>query len=453
MTFQPRQWVFLAFLIATVAIGGASAAGLGGNIALQLGAALLISVTLWSNQSDGNTRTGLSRFLTAFVVIAALQFLPMPAWLWAQLPGRSNVAQGFDLAGMTRPWLTLSLDPWSSLQSLVWWLPAVAVFLAARDSSAPSNRAIVWTLVGLAYVSVLLASVQALAGAAYFYTVTNYGNGVGFFSNSNHFGTFMLISMALLAGQWLHDRPRSQHRKPAISHTSMLAILLAPLALGVFLSASLACGLLMIPLLGGVMLMARPDIRINWLFVGLGSALVLVVMLYLLTTGILSNDLLAKSGTPGISRGEFATVAIKMIGDFAPFGSGLGTFPSLYPWYEQAEKIGSTYVNHAHDDLLELLVEMGLFGLILLGLFVAWLGKALWQAWSGPREDQSVVQGATLAIALTLAHSLVDYPLRTAAISGLIALCCVIAKRPPDLRSSLARSKPGAGPRESLMDI
>lgn len=40
--------------------------------------------------------------------------------------------------------------------------------------------------------------------------------------------------------------------------------------------------------------------------------------------------------------------------------------------------------------------------------------------------------GASIAIGAVLVHSLVDYPLRTAAMSALIGLCCVLMVRPAE---------------------
>ena len=49
--------------------------------------------------------------------------------------------------------------------------------------------------------------------------------------------------------------------------------------------------------------------------------------------------------------------------------------------------------------------------------------------------------GASIAIGAVLAHSLVDYPLRTAAMSGLIALCCVLMVRPMEAARSRRRHR------------
>lgn len=107
--------------------------------------------------------------------------------------------------------------------------------------------------------------------------------------------------------------------------------------------------------------------------------------------------------------------------DFAPVGSGLGTFPKLYQLTEDPAKVDRWYVNHAHNDYLELAVETGLAGVLLILAFLLWWGRSVWRMLRSPSSDQFAVAGA-IASAATLMHSMVDYPLRTAAIGAVFAM-------------------------------
>lgn len=455
MNLSLGQSLVLAYLFFVLILGGASAAGFSGNTVLQLVGAALIAWTFWSDRRGPSLQTGLRTFLIALAIVAALQFLPLPPAVWHLIPGRAPIAEGFDLAGMAHPWLTLSLNPWATLQSLVWWIPAFALFLAMRSSHAPATRHLVWVIAAVAYASVVLAGVQSLQNSGYFYAITNRGNGVGLFANSNHLGTFMLIAIALVAAQWIYDTGVRQPSKVPLPRHLQLLGLLAPLVIGVFLSNSLACMLLLIPLLTGVYLLSRPQLKLNW-WVALAAGLGFTAgLMWLLASGLVANDLMSQSGTAGISRGEFLANGMRMIGDFAPLGSGIGTFRELYPWYEEPARVTTTYVNHAHNDLLELLIETGIFGVILIVLFGRWLIATVWNLWSKARNETTLAQGATLAAAAILTHSLVDYPLRTAAISSLMFVCCIIARRNPEPRGAAAvtMAEPGAGKRETMMQI
>lgn len=446
-----RSWLVPGYLLAVLLLGGASAAGLAANALLQLVGAGLIAWILWSGDQASATRTGLKPFLIALAAIGLLQFLPLPALIWRYFPGREAVAYGFELAGMPVPWLPFSLDPWGSLQSLIWWIPAFALFASAKMEGRLTSRHVV-TVVGIvAYGSVALAIVQAFGGSGYLYAITNRSNGVGLFANSNHFGSFMLIGLVLIAGQWLQDRPATYRLRPAMAKGRILVARLAPLVFGVFLSNSLACALLLLPVVAGICLLYWPRTKVNWLVVLLALPVVAVGLVWLLGLGLVSNDLMAKSGTAGISRGEFLVNGVAMAKAFAPLGAGLGTFREIYPWFEQPDLVGTTYVNHAHNDLLELLIETGLFGVIVLGVFMRWFVSKLREIWGSARESNPVAVAAAIAVGAVLIHSLADYPLRTGALSSLVAVCLVLMCRSPDAQSGSAN--PRQSPRRAPVSI
>jgi O-antigen ligase len=108
-----------------------------------------------------------------------------------------------------------------------------------------------------------------------------------------------------------------------------------------------------------------------------------------------------------------------------PFGSGLGSFLRVYRLYESPDTVTTTYVIHAHNDYAELALELGLPGVILFLLFLAWWTTAVWSVWrnggGGP-----FARAASIASSAILVHSLVDFPLRTAAISACFAMCLAL---------------------------
>ena len=135
---------------------------------------------------------------------------------------------------------------------------------------------------------------------------------------------------------------------------------------------------------------------------------------------------------------------------YLPFGSGLGTFVSVYPLFEKAEgTLANTYANHAHNDAVEAALETGIFGLVLMGLFVTWLAYRSAAAWTGPiprgasELDQTLARAATIVIVLLLAHSLVDYPLRTGAMMAVMAFACALLIPPPTAEELSTSSRQG----------
>ena len=70
-------------------------------------------------------------------------------------------------------------------------------------------------------------------------------------------------------------------------------------------------------------------------------------------------------------------------------------------------------------------------------LFVIWLVRRsieIWRSAPAPGASQldwSLIRAATIAPALLLAHSLVEFPLRTGAIMAVMAFACALLIEPP----------------------
>src|SRR5690606_19187537 len=83
-----------------------------------------------------------------------------------------------------------------------------------------------------------------------------------------------------------------------------------------------------------------------------------------------------------------------------------------YQIYEAPSNIHRAYVNHAHNDYLELILEGGAPAVLLIATYFMLL------AWQIPALRNSPFQKAALvAVVFVLIHSLVDYPLRTFALT------------------------------------
>ncbi|NNF79023.1 MAG: hypothetical protein HKN05_13425, partial [Rhizobiales bacterium] len=109
-----------------------------------------------------------------------------------------------------------------------------------------------------------------------------------------------------------------------------------------------------------------------------------------------------------LSRSVFSERALQAAFDNFPIGVGFGNFQLIYPSYETATIIVSQYVNHAHNDYLELFLEGSVFaGLLILAYFVL----VIRQCFTGHLVDMQ--KAAVIGIIFVSIHSMVDYPLRT----------------------------------------
>src|SRR5262249_12180691 len=106
------------------------------------------------------------------------------------------------------------------------------------------------------------------------------------------------------------------------------------------------------------------------------------------------------------ARIVFARNTIDLAKAFMPFGSGMGTFPSVYALFENPQDaLLETYANRAHNDLLELMLEAGVAGIGLMVMFFAWFVRRAAKVWLRPDlrlydVDISLARAATLVVGL-----------------------------------------------------
>ncbi len=434
--------VVLVYLAAVLLLGGASAAGLASNVLLEIAGAVLLGWCIAvPDPVHHRAPSGLRPFAAALAVLALIQLLPLPPFVWSHLPGRAGIANGFVLLGEPLPWLPVSLSPWSTVAAFVWWIPALALLAAMLRADAPAPSAVARVVVVTAVAAVAVGAVQRAGGGLYFYEITNFGLGTGFFANANHQAAFLLAALALAGAEHASQRFRQRPERRRISDALFAGVALL-LVIGVLLSNSLAGIGLLAPVLAGIALMFVPGMKLTrgagLAGLGIAAAALVAALLYGWLGGNVAHDTAGSA-----ERLQYLARGLPIVRDMAPFGSGLGTFAHVYDWYESAATVENVFVNHAHDDLLELLIEAGIPGLFVLIVFVRWWLPRCLAVWREHRDNPYML-AATLFTGSMLAHSLVDYPLRTAALSGLFAAGCAMmvrARRAAQTRPRRERSK------------
>jgi O-antigen ligase len=102
--------------------------------------------------------------------------------------------------------------------------------------------------------------------------------------------------------------------------------------------------------------------------------------------------------------------SLKMFSQFPHFGTGLGTFPYAYFLYGRE----AGWVNHAHNEYVESLADMGLWASIALFALLAFLAFSLLRMWIARHhpEVKPVVLGVLTALFAVAFHSFFDFSLR-----------------------------------------
>lgn len=433
MTGYFRAGMIPSYLLLCLLLGGASAAGLWANLLLQL---LALPIIAWSLLADRPVpMPASSRQLLALAALLLLlilvQLVPLPPGLWGLFPNRGEIITGFQLLALPLPWLPISVAPGETLSSALWLLPAAAVLLGIARLGAFRAAWLGFVIIGVTVSGIALGAVQrAGSEAAYPYEVTNYGMATGFFSNANHMATLLMTAIPFAAALYLVARAKSR----SAQHRSGLLVLLAGAAgvliVGIAINGSLAGLGLSVSVLAasGLMLLSRKRKIPAWSLVPV-ALLTLAAVLVIFSRPLGNNLTAADAGNIAVSRQTSFANTLSAAADYFPIGSGIGTFNVIYPMYEDPVSLTTTYVNHAHSDFLEILLETGVAGVVLLGLFLFWWCRRTIAIWRSEEVDQ-FARAATVATAAIMAHSLVDYPLRTAAISAVFAACCALMAEP-----------------------
>ncbi|WP_324699487.1 O-antigen ligase family protein [Novosphingobium aerophilum] len=390
----------LLLILAVLAGGGGSGHAVA-EIAIEL-ASIAVAAWLLASPLPMRGRGALVplALLAAWAGLAALQLVPLPAPVWRAMPGRELAAAIADHVGAGQAAHPLSLDPAATRRALAALLPAAAMLLAVAHMDLRERLALSAVAIGCALASLLLGVMQLLSAGQWgtLYPEGHLGYATGLFANRNHQASFLLVAVALAC--------TFAARKASGSILALL--LMASLAAGVIATTSRA-GLLLLPVSLLPLAASIPARRLRWLAV---LPLVAAGAYALAMNNAMVRIVMDRIRNGNMERLSFWQDSGTAIARFWPFGSGYGTFAGVFQTVEPLEHVGTHYVNHAHNDLLEIMLEGGMPATLLFAAGIAWW---LRRGVSALRETGSARRlgiAAWTGILVLLLHSLVDYPVR-----------------------------------------
>jgi O-antigen ligase len=432
MLSRARELVAPLYLFACLILGG-SAQGIWANMVLQLaGLAIIVWAAIGTQRESEEiprpARQLLILVIFALVVVAA-QLIPLPPDWWATLEPRQQLAQGFEILGIRIPSEPLSLTPAAGLAALLSVIVPVAVFCAIARLKAyrPQWLAIALiagTIAGIALGAAQVATSQFGASSWYLYEDTNPGRAVGFFANADHMASLLVVTIPFLAALVAGAKTGSVQRRSAV--IAIAAGVGLVILVGLVLNGSLAgYGLGLGVIAASTLIILPPGNRFR-LAIAVFAALLLIGAVALLETSATGSNRIGQHATGAVqSRAELLSTTLRAAREFMPFGSGLGSFRDVYPLYERAAQVTTTYAVHAHNEYAELVLELGLPGVLLIILFLSWWGWRVWRVWRAA-DAAPFARAAAIASAALLIHSVVDFPLRTAALAGCLGMCMAL---------------------------
>lgn len=440
-------WVFFVLLVLCFLGGGSSRPDIQAQPLIWLMSILCCASAFWSRPVSefASVRFALI-FVSIMAAIIAVQLIPLPPSLWAALPGRALYAETAIVTKLPLTWHPISLTPdltWATLFAIT---PAFATVVGFGCLTVNDRKRVFPCVLAAIMISAVLGLAQISSGtdsALRYYPVTNVESAVGLFANRNHNALFLVLGLPMLA-VWSRleakDLRRAQTRSWA---AAAAALFLVPM---IMVTGSRAGAILGVVALGGALLILRTG-RANralhssvnkwpvWLKL---SSLVLVLLIFtsiIVMSRATAIDRLFASSIAEDGRAQMLVPLWQMLQSFFPFGSGFGSFDPVFRSFEPFHLLSTEYMNHAHNDLLHIIIEGGMpAGMLLIAYLVWWTMtvRSLWTATDRVSSARLMGRLGTVMTALMLLASLVDYPLRMPLLGVVFMIATLWMVKVPD---------------------
>jgi O-antigen ligase len=280
-----------------------------------------------------------------------------------------------------------------------------------------------------------------------FYAFTTQTRAVGFFANPDHHAAFLYCAIPYVVA-WAIGLVLDHRRNRSIG-LALLALLILIIIIGVAVTQSRAgMALLLVAGFSGILLVWRHDRGQSGrrlLRYAIGATVVAFIIAFQFGfVGFMKR--IEYQGFEDL-RWPAARITIEAAIANMPFGSGLGSFVPIFQRFEPRTLVDSVYVNHAHNDWLELWLNGGVPAILLIIGFLSWFAAASIRLWrdgrpGAPVLDLALAQAASIVIVLLLLHSVVDYPLQIPTLSVLFAIACAYLIPPRRSEDDLSAGLP-----------
>ena len=394
-------------------------------LALEALGLLTLLVVFWSGAYQGGTYKSVHWFLWVCIAMAGLYVVPIPNGFslplidFDNLPGRQlyhEVDQWLAGQGVIAPYRTLSIIPYESTLALLALLPPLALFYTGISLSKDHLRNLIYLLLLIATIQAIIGLIQYASGNPAFYFGISPGGRIakGTYVNSDHFAALLEMTLPIAIGLMLYSVGRAsydrRHDKTSwilnqVLIFSFVAVLL--FLAGIFARSRTGVFLIMVGVLVSSLVFARHIGGKQSAGLAAGFATVAVGLAVFIGLIPVLNRFVAQNPVED-ERFRIFEHTLEGIKAFFPWGSGPDTFSSVYRAFQPIEQ--PVFINNAHNDYLELLFEMGIFGaFIITGFFLLYLmgwWKLAGSTWDRLRFMQV---GAGIGIFLLLLHLLSDF--------------------------------------------
>ena len=438
--------LMLALLVTLWIAGGSSRADVVGQVITRFAAwCVLIAAVLLLPKAHFRYPGKIGWFLLAAAVLVLAQLVPLPPNVWTTLPGRAMFEAAARIVGRVEVWRPITISPGATVNALSALIVPAVVFLIIGGMDSRGHWRVAFALLILISGSTLIGLFQ-FAGSALDNPFINDMRGLvsATFANRNHFALFLAIGCVLSPVLAFRDN-RRRNWVDGLSFSLVLPFLLMALATGSRSGAVLA----IFGLSAGAWSVRRavrrefralPKRIALPVAVAVIATLVAVIIASIAEGRAVSLDrAMSLSISQDLRRAALPTVWAMTL-HFFPVGTGFGTFDQAYRIFEPNELLGPRYFNHAHNDLLEVLLEGGVAAAVLLLAAVAWWFWRSIRVWRSDSSQATLAKAGSMILLLIFLASLTDYPARTPMVMALIVISAVWLETG---RAVAKRSMPG----------
>jgi len=371
------------------------------------------------------------------------------AWVVLWWRGDVKVTPAFKMARISL-WLAgfflvfVALQIWGKIPNITsldahatenQWLKSLMMFEAFGLSLLlirSHRRVYLWaiTLLLAGTFQAVYGTLIAITGSDVIWDKVNHagGSATGTFVNRNHFAGYLEMTLAIGLGLLIAHLESSSANtwrehlrritKTLLGPKVQIRVCLALMVIGLILSHSrmgntaffasmLIAGMI------GLLLFRNSGRGVVFLF---GSLIVIDIFLMGAFFGIDKlQERIEKTDIKQEQRFEAAALTLNIIKDYPVGGTGLGTYYTAFPLY-RSENI-SIFYDHAHNDIVEFVSELGLLGITPLALI--WLLSFYHSIMVQVRRRSQLMKAmgfaATMAMIAIFIHSWTDFNLQISA--------------------------------------
>ncbi len=370
-------------------------------------------------------------FLLAAVALALAQLAPLPPDVWQALPGRAILTEAAAAGGEAQPWRPWSIVPGATANAAASLAVPFAVLVLVASLKERERLWLPGIVLGLIAASTLVGLLQ-FSGIGFNNLFVNDkpGQVSGTFANRNHFALFLAFG-CMLAPVWAFLEGRQPNWRGPVAFGLVLMFALTILASGS--RVGLAVGVLA---LGIGLILVRQGIRNalsrypRWVFPALLAGIVGVIAIFVLIS-VAADRAVSIERALALDTGEdlrarALPTVLEMVRIYFPMGSGMGGFDPIFRIHEPFDLLALTYFNHAHNDFLEVALDAGLPGILLVLAALLWWAWASVRAWrAGSSVRYAVPKLGSAMLLLVIIASIFDYPARTPLIMAMIVVAGV----------------------------